>query len=233
MQNLSTPLSEEELDLLDNFLLSRLEEHANNDDQDEGIFDLSTLDGYFTAIVSGPKMIPPSRWLPGVWGDFEPQWENEAAFEGLLTLLLRHMNSIASHLMNEPDTFEPLFMEHEIDGKTYSVVDEWCYGYMRGVDMDVEEWSIDDPVMQILLTPINIFGTEGGWEKLKAFNENETENIRSAITPNIREIYGYWLTYREQDMPAHLPVKRNEPRIGRNDPCPCGSGKKYKKCCLH
>ena len=27
------------------------------------------------------------------------------------------------------------------------------------------------------------------------------------------------------------PVKREEPRVGRNDPCPCGSGKKYKKCC--
>ncbi|MBF0390967.1 MAG: SEC-C domain-containing protein, partial [Desulfamplus sp.] len=27
------------------------------------------------------------------------------------------------------------------------------------------------------------------------------------------------------------PVKRSEPKIGRNDPCPCGSGKKYKKCC--
>lgn len=26
-------------------------------------------------------------------------------------------------------------------------------------------------------------------------------------------------------------VKREEPKIGRNDPCPCGSGKKYKKCC--
>ncbi|MBQ7721825.1 MAG: YchJ family protein [Kiritimatiellae bacterium] len=27
------------------------------------------------------------------------------------------------------------------------------------------------------------------------------------------------------------PIKREEPKIGRNDPCPCGSGKKYKKCC--
>jgi preprotein translocase subunit SecA len=25
-------------------------------------------------------------------------------------------------------------------------------------------------------------------------------------------------------------VKRDEPKVGRNDPCPCGSGKKYKKC---
>ncbi|MBR6014599.1 MAG: SEC-C domain-containing protein, partial [Firmicutes bacterium] len=27
------------------------------------------------------------------------------------------------------------------------------------------------------------------------------------------------------------PYRREEPKIGRNDPCPCGSGKKYKKCC--
>jgi len=31
--------------------------------------------------------------------------------------------------------------------------------------------------------------------------------------------------------PVAAPVHRNEPKIGRNDPCPCGSGKKYKKCC--
>ena len=27
------------------------------------------------------------------------------------------------------------------------------------------------------------------------------------------------------------PIKRDQPKVGRNDPCPCGSGKKYKKCC--
>jgi uncharacterized protein YecA (UPF0149 family) len=28
------------------------------------------------------------------------------------------------------------------------------------------------------------------------------------------------------------PRGRSEPKVGRNDPCPCGSGKKYKKCCM-
>jgi preprotein translocase subunit SecA len=28
-----------------------------------------------------------------------------------------------------------------------------------------------------------------------------------------------------------MPIRRDEPKVGRNDPCPCGSGKKYKKCC--
>jgi preprotein translocase subunit SecA len=27
------------------------------------------------------------------------------------------------------------------------------------------------------------------------------------------------------------PVRRDAPKVGRNDPCPCGSGRKYKKCC--
>ncbi len=35
----------------------------------------------------------------------------------------------------------------------------------------------------------------------------------------------------DYDWTPQLPVKREEPKIGRNDPCPCGSGKKYKKCC--
>jgi preprotein translocase subunit SecA len=34
-----------------------------------------------------------------------------------------------------------------------------------------------------------------------------------------------------QEAPKPVPVQREEPKVGRNDPCPCGSGKKYKKCC--
>jgi preprotein translocase subunit SecA len=35
----------------------------------------------------------------------------------------------------------------------------------------------------------------------------------------------------EGSAPATKPYKREQPKVGRNDPCPCGSGKKYKKCC--
>jgi preprotein translocase subunit SecA len=31
---------------------------------------------------------------------------------------------------------------------------------------------------------------------------------------------------------AGVPFRREAPKLGRNDPCACGSGKKYKKCCL-
>ena len=33
------------------------------------------------------------------------------------------------------------------------------------------------------------------------------------------------------EMVGDTPVTREEPKVGRNDPCPCGSGKKYKRCC--
>lgn len=55
-------------------------------------------------------MIPPSQWIAVVWGDFEPEWKNEKMFESVFSLLMRHMNSIAVHLMNEPVSFEPLFL---------------------------------------------------------------------------------------------------------------------------
>ncbi len=38
-------------------------------------------------------------------------------------------------------------------------------------------------------------------------------------------------TNRGEESKAKEPVKRVEPKVGRNDPCPCGSGKKYKQCC--
>jgi uncharacterized protein YecA (UPF0149 family) len=37
---------------------------------------------------------------------------------------------------------------------------------------------------------------------------------------------------QEDDLGVNAPEsQRGIPKIGRNDPCPCGSGKKYKKCC--
>ncbi len=41
---------------------------------------------------------------------------------------------------------------------------------------------------------------------------------------------GQW-AYDGQVETHGVPVRRATPKIGRNDPCPCGSGKKYKKCC--
>jgi uncharacterized protein len=131
MTSTDLPLSDAELELLDQFLMDRIDEDADTTDKDIGIFDIASLDGFFTAIVSAPVMVLPSQWLSALWGDYEKAWKSRQEFEEIFGLLVRHMNSIAAMLMHQPEDFEPLFYEREVEGKTYLVVDEWCEGYSR------------------------------------------------------------------------------------------------------
>ena len=41
---------------------------------------------------------------------------------------------------------------------------------------------------------------------------------------------GEW-KFADGELVGETPIVREDPKVGRNDPCPCGSGKKYKKCC--
>ena len=215
---------------LDDFLLIRIEEDAEFEDKDEGVLDLSELDGLMTAVVSGPVMIQPSQWIPQVWGDFPPVWHDEQEFQMVMSLFMRHMNSIAALLMEQPDDFEPMFHERIVAGKTCTVVDEWCEGYLRGVAMAADQWELETIDMKVLLAPIKAFQGAQAFITDANLNEQEIGNIRQAITPSAREIHAFWLARRADDAP--IAFRRSEPKVGRNAPCPCGSGKKYKQCCL-
>ncbi len=63
------------------------------------------------------------------------------------------------------------------------------------------------------------YGTEGGTDKV--LHEKA----------EFQRINGTWLYTREVRL-GPAPFKSAVPKVGRNDPCPCGSGKKYKHCCL-
>ena len=54
--------------------------------------------------------------------------------------------------------------------------------------------------------------------------EEEVEQIEEKQKKN-------YILSRGEDTAAPTTVKREAAKVGRNDPCPCGSGKKYKKCC--
>jgi len=232
MKELFATLSDEEYERLDQFLLERIGDETETLGKDEGVLDISELDGLFTAIVSGPVITAPSQWLPAVWGEFEPVWEDEKEFEEIFSLMMRHMNGIASMLMESPEEFEPIVLGREVEGNSYTIVDEWCEGYLRGVKLTQEYWDKGGDEMAILLTPILAFTGETSWRGHEC-ERDEVEKIQQAIAPNVREIHAYWLARRAEYDSVAKPLRRSEPRVGRNDPCPCGSGKKYKKCCLH
>ena len=81
-----------------------------------------------------------------------------------------------------------------------------------------------------MMRPIYLLGAD----EIDETELPEVEDPRKAhqlaleIEANIPAIYRYWAPRRKG---AVETVKREEPKVGRNDDCPCNSGKKYKKCC--
>lgn len=231
-KTLSEPLDHEELARLDEFLLNRIDPESGDRiaaaGGDEGILDVSELDGFLTAL-SSPDVIVPSRWLPALWGAEEPIWKSAEQFQEIFGLIVRQQNAIVAALLHDPEAFEPMFGEREVAGKTYLIVDEWCHGYMRGVALDADGWSGGGTDVQELLRPIQLWGTEEGWKRIGAMSDAEQARERNEIPRSVRALYTHWL---ERRAPQATPIRRATPKVGRNDPCPCGSGKKYKHCCL-
>jgi uncharacterized protein len=135
-------------------------------------------------------------------------------------------------LIEDPDHFEPIFMESVSGGEPVLIVDEWCEGYVRGVALTADKWSSAGSEVADLLAPIRAFTEETNWLAHEIDDAKQVDTLRDAIVPNVRAIHAHWLPLRGADSPKAAPWRRDTPRVGRNDPCPCGSGKKYKMCCL-
>jgi uncharacterized protein len=156
---LDEPLSESEYDDLEAFFGS------NAVPQD--CMDLEMLDGFLTAIVSGPELIQPSEWLPVVWSDSQrsvsPVFSDNEQAERVLSLLLRLQNGIARTLNDSPTRFKPLLYRPEDGIKGREPAGEggrreesappeasaWCEGYMTGVLLREEGW---EPIYAVELT---------------------------------------------------------------------------------
>jgi uncharacterized protein len=219
------PLGEAELDELDEYLLSL--------DEFDDSMDISMLDGFFTAIVSGQRLIPPSEWMPWVWdagkGEQEPAFESEAQAGRILGLMMGHMNSIVTTLMQAPDQFEPLLMENPNDGDPIPIIDEWCVGFVTAMGLDEKGWASVPPAMGERLDKIRLYGSSQGWKRLEQMDLSLDEHraIADGLAETVRQVHAYFLEQRSG--PARGPARKPD-TVGRNEPCPCGSGKKYKRC---
>jgi len=229
--DLNQPLSSEEMEELDDFLLNRIPDDEEDPDKDCGIFELSSLDGFLTAVVSGLQMVPPSRWLPSIWGDDEQIWDSEDQFRLIMSLLMRHMNGIAGMLLESPEDFEPIFLSREVKGKEFLVVDEWCEGYLRGVSLSSAQWNKGGEKIRSLLEPIALFASAAMDDERDRLPMEQIEALQQAITPAVREIHHFWMARRPKSGRIVADEPEGRIKVGRNQPCPCGSGKKFKRCC--
>jgi SEC-C motif-containing protein len=71
--------------------------------------------------------------------------------------------------------------------------------------------------------------SDGTVEFIAHFKEKGAVRQHHEIAKFIKQDDAWY--YDDSEFPAQKQVVREEPKIGRNDPCSCGSGKKYKKCC--
>ncbi len=95
-----------------------------------------------------------------------------------------------------------------------------------------EEWSKRSTWkgMQVLQTQQGGPDDEEGLVEFKAFYELGGEDIIHHEIASFRKLDGAWHFVDGVEMKPR-PFKRTQPKVGPNDPCPCGSGKKHKKCC--
>lgn len=218
------PLTDNELQWLEALLEKYGTEHS--------IVDVAELDGLLTAVLSGPVPVEPETWLVAIWGgtDNVPRWANDREMNRFIDLCFQHLNDIADRLADYPEQFDPLFGTREVEGHEFTVVEEWCFGYLRGVAMT--DWSGLPEQLQPELAAIRLHGDEANFARLDGFTVAQIEQSIAAIRPAALALHDYWLS-RPESVPAPLQPQINDGKVGRNDLCPCGSGKKYKQCCLH
>jgi uncharacterized protein len=133
-----------DLDALDEYLMS---DHAPGDSMG-----LSDLDGFLTGIVIGPALIPPSEWLPVIWGGEEPEFQTEAEMRTVLGTILGRYNEIVVCFKSDPEEFDPIYWEGP-GGEV--IASDWAGGFLDAVPLRPHAWK---PLMEddslILLVPL-------------------------------------------------------------------------------
>jgi uncharacterized protein len=183
---------------------------------------LEQLHGFFTALISGPELVMPSEYLPAIWGDDDgPEYESLEDAQEVMTAMMQLWNEISGTLMAKR-TFTPLLDER----RTNTAGVGWADGYVRGVALRHTAWrpALDDTATLDHMTRIIQLSEEG------------TDNaIRRTLLPQLPEaiaaLHAFWLARRTPSGKHRSPAARASPKVGRNDPCLCGSGRKYKYCC--
>lgn len=227
------PIQNSQLDRLSNILDGFHSEHAMN---------LESLDGFFVALHCTPSMVPPSQYLPQLWGGGEVPDEDafgsEAVFQEFFDLVTAFWNDVGRRFQQE-EFFHPVLLEDPETHATHG--NDWATGFMRGMEYDRTDWLVlmEDEEEGGALVPIIALAHEHDPDPdMRPYSEpvspEQRELLLAGIAAGATIVYEYFKPLRMQYADAqHMQstIRREQPKIGRNDFCPCGSGLKYKKCC--
>ena len=228
----SIPLTEDELEQLEELLVS--------DEVPADCMNLEMLDGYLAAIVASPLPIPVEDWLPAVWtaDEGEVGFGSGSTLQKAIELVLRYYNDQLAAIADEEgdeegeaEGWQPFCYAQGGDDDP-AIGEEWTNGFEQGFEMWPVEWpdkvsdtAIAEELLELILGPEEEVSVPADAETQLA----ELEQKGFAV----QHLFQNW---RALGFPVPEPVAVGAATIaksgpGRNEPCPCGSGKKYKKCC--
>jgi uncharacterized protein len=226
-------LSDDQIDQLDALLEQRAVPFKG--------LSLEALDGFVSALVVGPETVPPEEWQSVVWGPTPPRWQTDDEIAEVQTLLMGLWNGITRRVRQGedlPDALQPLIglpedplAEHP---DTLDIGRDWAIGFFTGMELrdqawdrwlNGEEWIDEIAGLFEQLASGDVPALEHG-EAAAPLSYRERLEIIAGIPGMLADLHHY----RIEQLTPREPVRRVE-TPGRNDPCPCGSGKKYKACC--
>ncbi len=180
--------------------------------------------GILCAAAMHPSLdVRPSQWLPLLLP--EREFDTLGQAQEIMSLVMSAYNDTVSRLD-----------QRQLELPSKCQVDElreWCTGFWETMNLN-PDWE-DDKVAWKALGPVVLVASESQQEnpeKVKAaINCLDDRAMREAVyAANVHFKDCRAATIRS--IKAEQRVKRESAAIGRNDPCPCGSGKKFKRCCL-
>jgi len=215
---------------------------------------LNELEGFLHAVAITPEIIQPSEWLPKIFNDQMPEYDSEKQAQSTMGVLMESYN-----YYNELRYSGKLNYDYDIKKLSVEKFDEiieWAWGFLIGLRLRMpfwisrivaEELSVDeDPVANSVdvikalvddtfdTTPlINKFKDDYAAEAFKEeLKQRMIIHLLTALPEAVKVIqeFAAHMDERRKDELVHTQQARSN-KIGRNEPCPCGSGKKYKKCC--
>ncbi len=188
---------------------------------------LDEVQGFVLALISGPDPVDVAAWLPEILA--EEQHFDDAERAQVVALVAQWAAAMQAELAQ--NRLPELVFYADETGQTDDYT--WCNAYLYALDVAPTDWfaAADDEAFEDLFYPVMVLGgvydADEEQEALLDIDERERDELRRALPDCLLTIYRYWQA--RLNKPA--PIRREGGKIGRNDPCVCGSGKKYKACC--
>ena len=205
------------------------------------------LEGFLFTVVSAPELIPLSDWLPIVFGEQEIDYASPEEAQEIIGQIMALYNTTNAAVRDPPTRLPadcPLQDDVLANLEDEAPMAQWSRGFVRGHQWLGELWEdwpeeLADELGAILMA-LGFFSSREMAERVHAEVTTGKQSFKATadamhrVVPSAVAQYAHMgrsittvLAERDTDAPATHGVK-----VGRNDPCPCGSGKKYKKCCV-